>query len=81
MRGRRCYSEKENSVERLGDEFSGRGLLFEVLVGSLVGKSRRQLERSQGMDESHPHRWMRLSEERGRKMKRGVTLLKWEDQF
>lgn len=68
-RGWRCYFEKENSVESLGDEFGGWGLLFEVLVGYRVEKPRKQLERDQAMDESHLHRWMRSSQDRGRKMR------------
>lgn len=63
-RGWRCYFEKENSAERLGNEFGGWGQLFEVLAGYLVEKPRKQLERYQAMDGSHLHRWMRLSQDR-----------------
>lgn len=56
-------------MESLGDEFGGWGLLFEVLVGYRVEKPRKQLERDQAMDESHLHRWMRSSQDRGRKMR------------
>lgn len=55
---------KENGVERLGDEFAGWALLFEELAGDPVEKSRRQVERGRGVDESHLHRWMRLSQGR-----------------
>lgn len=51
-------------MERLGDEFGGWCLLFEVLASYLVEKARKQLERNQNTDESHLQGWMNATGER-----------------
>lgn len=56
-------------MERLGDEFGGWCILFEVLASYLVEKARKQLERDQNTDESHLQGWMRSPQEKGRKMR------------